>query len=118
MEGYDLGGKTALVTGVEHPLPHATAAVLACGLPRALAASWIGRGMVVLGRYSYALYLVHFPVLVRGGPRSSVVVAQNRHGAWKPVSFGAVSLMNALERARTAVDRQRALSAAHDSLIG
>ena len=29
MEGYSLEGKTALVTGVEHPLPQATAAILA-----------------------------------------------------------------------------------------
>ena len=29
MDGYNLAGKTALVTGVEHPLPQATAAVLA-----------------------------------------------------------------------------------------
>jgi 3-oxoacyl-[acyl-carrier protein] reductase len=29
MDGYNLAGKTALVTGVEHPLPQATAVVLA-----------------------------------------------------------------------------------------
>jgi 3-oxoacyl-[acyl-carrier protein] reductase len=44
MEGYSLEGKTALVTGVEHPLPQAAAAVLAeAGADVAVCAGHAGR---------------------------------------------------------------------------
>ncbi len=42
----------------------ATGAVLACGLPRILERSYVGRAFEILGNYSYSVYLVHFPVIV------------------------------------------------------
>ncbi|MBL4891318.1 MAG: acyltransferase [Rhizobiaceae bacterium] len=42
----------------------ATAGVLAFSLPSIIKASVIGRAFELLGRYSYSIYLVHFPVLV------------------------------------------------------
>jgi peptidoglycan/LPS O-acetylase OafA/YrhL len=40
-----------------------TAAILILGLPARVADSAIGRLIVLLGKYSYSIYLVHFPVL-------------------------------------------------------
>lgn len=42
----------------------ATALVLIYGLPKRLELGLIGRGLAGLGRYSYSIYLVHFPVIV------------------------------------------------------
>lgn len=42
----------------------ATAAILIFGLPKLLANSWFGRLMSDFGKYSYSIYLVHFPVIV------------------------------------------------------
>ncbi|WP_163120085.1 acyltransferase family protein [Acinetobacter pittii] len=42
----------------------ATAAILALGLPSRLQENFIARGLVVLGKYSYSIYLVHFPLIV------------------------------------------------------
>lgn len=42
----------------------ATAGVLAFALPPAIESSVIGRAFELLGRYSYSIYLVHFPILV------------------------------------------------------
>lgn len=42
----------------------ATAAILALGLPSRLQENFISRGLVVLGKYSYSIYLVHFPIIV------------------------------------------------------
>jgi peptidoglycan/LPS O-acetylase OafA/YrhL len=58
----------ASIPEAQHP---AFAALLACGctsvvlllgLPHLLADSLVGRALVVLGKYSYSVYLVHFPV--------------------------------------------------------
>jgi len=42
----------------------ATGGVLAWGLPDAVEHSRVGRALEVLGKYSYSIYLVHFPVIV------------------------------------------------------
>lgn len=44
----------------------AAGSILTCGLPRALVRSHLGRAFEILGKYSYSIYLVHFPVLVLG----------------------------------------------------
>jgi peptidoglycan/LPS O-acetylase OafA/YrhL len=41
-----------------------TVLVLAFGMPRPLVSSWAGRAFEVLGKYSYSIYLVHFPIIV------------------------------------------------------
>lgn len=41
-----------------------TAGVLAFGLPRILEASPVGTALAGLGKYSYSIYLVHFPIIV------------------------------------------------------
>lgn len=40
-----------------------TAIVIVTGLPDTLIKSWPARGLEVLGKYSYSIYLVHFPVI-------------------------------------------------------
>ncbi|MGB7298060.1 MAG: acyltransferase family protein [Burkholderiaceae bacterium] len=42
----------------------ATALVLSHGLPAGLVNNWLGKVFQVLGKYSYSIYLVHFPVIV------------------------------------------------------
>ncbi|RUR35559.1 acyltransferase family protein [Vreelandella populi] len=42
----------------------ATALVLACGMPKRIEQSLIGKTLVILGKYSYSIYLVHFPIIV------------------------------------------------------
>jgi len=42
----------------------ATSIILAFGLPLKVENNIVARGLVVLGRYSYSIYLVHFPVIV------------------------------------------------------
>lgn len=42
----------------------ATALVLAYGIPRQIEQSKIGKGLSILGKYSYSIYLVHFPIIV------------------------------------------------------
>lgn len=42
----------------------ATCTILALGLPRALEYSFLGRALAFVGKYSYSLYLVHFPIIV------------------------------------------------------
>lgn len=42
----------------------ATGGVLAFSIPSIIKSSVVGRGLELLGRYSYSIYLVHFPVLV------------------------------------------------------
>lgn len=42
----------------------ATAGVLAFSLPPVIESNVIGRAFELLGRYSYSIYLVHFPILV------------------------------------------------------
>lgn len=42
----------------------ATAMVLAFGLPSFIEASLIGRALEKIGKYSYSIYLAHFPVIV------------------------------------------------------
>ena len=41
----------------------ATSVLLATGMPDILMRSWPGRWLEVLGKYSYSVYLVHFPVI-------------------------------------------------------
>lgn len=41
----------------------ATAAMLVIGMPERMTSNAIGRAMVVLGTYSYSVYLVHYPVI-------------------------------------------------------
>ncbi|MBS9404258.1 acyltransferase [Halomonas sp. TRM85114] len=42
----------------------ATTAVMSFGLPVRLQASWAGDSLTLLGKYSYSIYLAHFPVIV------------------------------------------------------
>lgn len=42
----------------------ATAAILAVGIPKYIERSKIGSSLAMLGKYSYSIYLVHFPVIV------------------------------------------------------
>lgn len=42
----------------------ATGCVIAFGLPKGLESSRVGRGLEVIGSYSYSIYLVHYPVIV------------------------------------------------------
>lgn len=42
----------------------ATSLILAFGLPKLIEDSKLGNGLAALGKYSYSLYLVHFPVIV------------------------------------------------------
>ena len=54
-----------------------TAYVIRVGMPKTLECSFIGRGLVTIGDYSYSIYLVHFPVIV----------------LWNYVPFGGTQLM-------------------------
>lgn len=62
------GEELSFVTG--HPgvfalvITISTALVLAFGIPTSVEKSKIGKGLVVLGKYSYSIYLTHFPIIV------------------------------------------------------
>jgi len=62
------GNATSIISG--HPGLHAllitfsTGFILAFGLPNKLESSFIGGFLEVIGKYSYSIYLVHFPVIV------------------------------------------------------
>ena len=53
------------IADTAHPQYHAlaicvaVAAILAVGLPAWTSTSWLGRGLVLIGEYSYSIYLVH-----------------------------------------------------------
>lgn len=58
------------VQEIDHPkypatfVTLATAIILAVGLPAAMVSNWAGRFLVMLGKYSFSVYLVHFPVMI------------------------------------------------------
>jgi peptidoglycan/LPS O-acetylase OafA/YrhL len=58
------------IADTPHPQYHAlaisaaVAAILAVGLPAWTSTSWLGRGLVLVGEYSYSIYLVHYPIIV------------------------------------------------------
>lgn len=62
------GQSLSFITG--HPglfaflVATATALVLVFGLPDFVEKSLVGKGLFVLGKYSYSIYLVHFPIIV------------------------------------------------------
>ena len=68
--GVALALMTMPLSEAQHPKYHAllftvaTAGVIAFGLPRLVLANNFGRAMVILGDYSYSIYLVHFPVII------------------------------------------------------
>ncbi len=57
------------ISEADHPryaaafLTTATAIMLVVGMPARITASLPGRAMVVVGQYSYSIYLVHYPVI-------------------------------------------------------
>ncbi|MET0278991.1 MAG: acyltransferase, partial [Pseudorhodoplanes sp.] len=57
------------VAEVDHPkygaafVGVATAVMLVVGMPAGIVSSLMGRAMVVVGQYSYSIYLVHYPVI-------------------------------------------------------